>query len=235
MRLGFNSPFSEFVDKSSNLKMCMLRVSRLSGAALLLFKGVCAMKEKACCFIGHRRVFSQVRDRLDAAVREQVKNGCLLFLMGTHGEFDDMALEVCRSVRKDNPSLKIRLVITNLHYLERYPDEERYNSFSDIETIMFEIELEHYKRRITSSNRQMIDMCDALICCVDTSRTRSGAKSAMLYAKRRGLNVTNLYRKEDSPSYNMTPDEVEKYHKKIRDELSAINQTTEPKKSRDLF
>lgn len=41
----------------------------------------------------------------------------------------------------------------------------------------------------------MIDTCDTLICYVDTNRYISGAKIAMKYALKKGLNIINLYDK----------------------------------------
>ena len=55
----------------------------------------------------------------------------------------------------------------------------------------------HYKQRITLSNRQMIDGCDTLICYVDEHVYRSGAKTAMCYAKKKGLKIINLFREKD--------------------------------------
>ena len=60
---------------------------------------------------------------------------------------------------------------------------------------MFEIEEEYFKRRITRSNELMIDKSDILICYVDESRTRSGAKAALKYAVDKGVEIINLYYK----------------------------------------
>ena len=76
---------------------------------------------------------------------------------------------------------------------------------------MFEIESTHYKRRITLSNRKMIDGCDTLICYVNPSEYRSGAKTALRYAEKRGLKIVNLYREEDQPFYGMTKEQIDKY------------------------
>ncbi len=62
---------------------------------------------------------------------------------------------------------------------------------------MFDIEDVHYKQRITLSNRLMINGCDTLICYVNTSEYRRGAKMALRYAEKQGLKIVNLYREED--------------------------------------
>ena len=43
--------------------------------------------------------------------------------------------------------------------------------FADVKTVLFDIEETHYRRKITLSNRQMIDGCNTLICYVNPLRT----------------------------------------------------------------
>ena len=55
------------------------------------------MIEKVC-FIGHRRIgFGDIKGKLKEAILQKIKDGCRFFTMGTHGEFDEMALSICRS------------------------------------------------------------------------------------------------------------------------------------------
>ena len=57
----------------------------------------------------------------------------------------------------------------------------------------------------------MIDGCDTLICYVDKKQSPSGAKTAMNYAKRKGVRIINLFREEDSPTFGMTDDQKKEY------------------------
>lgn len=79
--------------------------------------------------------------------------------------------------------LNIEVVITSLHEIKK--DNRVDNSYSDVRTVMYDIEDAHFKRRITLSNRHMIDTCDTLICYVDTTVYKSGAKTAMRYAEKK--------------------------------------------------
>ena len=48
-------------------------------------------------FIGHRQIFAKnLPQRLIEAIKAEIDNGCLSFTVGTHGEFDSLALSVCR-------------------------------------------------------------------------------------------------------------------------------------------
>lgn len=58
---------------------------------------------------------------------------------------------------------------------------------------MYYIEDEFYKNRIISSNKQMIENCDILVCYVDEKVKNSGSKRILSYAKKKGLKIINLF------------------------------------------
>lgn len=152
-------------------------------------------------FIGHRQIFAKtLPQRLVEAIKTEIENGCFSFTMGTHGEFDGLALQSCRELREEYPELQIEVVLTSLHSIQKR-DEWDSTPYSDVSTVMHDIEEAHFKQRITLSNRKMIDACDTLICYVDEKASRSGAKTAMRYAKRKGLRIINLYDERDKTVY----------------------------------
>ena len=156
---------------------------------------------KKICFIGHRHIYNykEIREKLYNIVEEEIKNGCKFFTMGTHGEFDEMALRVCRKLRKVYTDIEIEVVITSFKTIEPIIDhdpifgDEKYIPYSDVKTIMYDIEEEHYKRKIIVSNQQMINNCDTLICYVNPTKTYGGAILTYKYAKKKGLQIVNLY------------------------------------------
>lgn len=170
--------------------------------------------ERKTAFIGHRQVcfIEKVKERLQNAIEQCINDGCSHFLMGTHGEFDKMALDACRFARKQHPNINIEVVLTSYHIIEK-KDSLDYVPYQDVETVIFDIEDLHFKQQITASNRQMIDECDTLICYVDKKQNSSGAKTAMNYAQRKGLEIINLFIEEDSPTFGMTADEAKIYWK----------------------
>ena len=159
------------------------------------------MFKKKVCFIGHRHIYNykEIREKLYNIVEEEIKNGCKFFTMGTHGEFDEMALSVCRELRKIYTDIEIEVVITSFKTIEPIIDhdpifgDEKYIPYSDVKTTMYDIEEEHYKRKIIVSNQQMIDDCDTLICYVNPKKTYGGAILTYKYAKKKGLQLVNLY------------------------------------------
>ncbi len=160
-------------------------------------------------FIGHRKIFaSKLYERLIFAIQREIESGCTFFTMGTHGEFDSLALSACKQLRRKF-DIEIEVVLTSLHKLES-KNKSDFVPYSDVKTVFYEIENAHFKQQITLSNRLMIDTCDTLICYVDEQEYRSGAKTAMRYAKKRGLKIINLYREEDNPLYGLTQEQIDR-------------------------
>ena len=156
---------------------------------------------KKVAFIGHRYIhkINDIRTSLYNLVEQEIKNGCKFFVMGTHGEFDKLALDVCRNLRKAYIDITIQVVITSLNTLKPIIvhdpvwGDEKYTPYENVETVMYDIEQEHFKRKISKSNQKMIDCCDTLICYVDTTRAYGGAIRAYKYAIKKGLRIVNLY------------------------------------------
>ena len=173
------------------------------------------------CFIGHRDIFENIREKLKEAVENEIKNGADFFTMGTHGDFDKMALSVCRELRKTYKNITIEVVITSFKTIEpktihdKIFGDEKYYPYADVKTTMYITHEEHYKRQIIVSNKKMVDVSNTLICYVNKKHNPSGAKLAMNYAKRKGLEIINLNNEQDEPTYGMTKEEKEDYYKNL--------------------
>ncbi|MCM1289557.1 MAG: hypothetical protein NC132_02760 [Corallococcus sp.] len=159
-------------------------------------------------FIGHRKVFAKnIEEKVEQAVIAKINEGCTSFVMGMHGAFDSIALAACRKLRRANADIEIEVVLTSLNAIKKQNEYDE-APLSDVKTVMYDVEEAHYKQRITLSNRQMIDECDTLICYVNTDANASGAKGALRYAKKRGLKIINLFRKEDQPFFGLTSEQA---------------------------
>ena len=154
---------------------------------------------KKIAFAGHSLVLdSDVRDRLLKVVKNEIENGAQFFTMGRYGDFDKISLDVCRELRKIYKDITIEVVVTSFQQINPKVEIDefgmtKYHPYEDVKTIMYNIEEEHYKRKITVSNRKMIDGCDTLICYVNENSYSSGAKRTLIYAKKKGLKILNLF------------------------------------------
>ena len=181
------------------------------------------------CFFGHRRLWGKdIRERLKNKVEKFIQLGAKFFKIGTHGDFDNLALSVCRELRNTYKDIEIEVVLTSYHKIENKLLEihksengeiellhQNYNIYDDVKTIMYDIEDEHFKKQITMSNRQMIDDCDVVICYVNMEEYRSGAKQAVKYAQKQGKEICNLFRDEDKPFYGWAQAEKDEYWKTV--------------------
>lgn len=166
-------------------------------------------------FIGHRQIFAKgIDERLITAIQTEIEGGCSSFMVGIHGEFDRLALNACRQLRQTYSELEIEVVITSLNAIKKVGEFD-IAPYADVNTVMYDIEDVHFKQQITLSNRKMIDDCNTLICYVNTSEYRSGAKTAVRYAEKCGLKIVNLYRDDDKPFYGMTKEQIDEYWRNL--------------------
>ena len=147
---------------------------------------------KKISFFGHRCLWGvDIRERIEKTIMANLDKETQ-FLIGTHGEFDRLALSICKGLRKIYPEIKITVVFTNLSFLKRNKNSIC-GFYDDFQTMVYEIEEEHYKNKIIVSNRKMIDESDLIICYVNMKEQKSGAKMAVRYASRKGKMVINLF------------------------------------------
>jgi len=189
-------------------------------------------------FFGHRQVFkeNEIRKRIKVAIDPYLKESTLTLMVGNHGEYDKIALSVCRELRKIHPHIRIVVVLTSLAILQK--DEFGYSRadiYDDVETMVYDIEEEHFKNQIVMNNRHMVDDSDVVIAYVNFKEYRSGAKRAVNYAKQQNKVVINLYKEEDRPFYGMTREEIDeeikRHHKEFEKYYKKINKRYYSKKS----
>ena len=172
---------------------------------------------KKVCFFGHRNLWGRnIKDRLLKQV-ESICDDEVHCLIGTHGEFDGLALSVCRELKRKYSNLKVTVIFTSLNILKKDKDSEYSiaDYYDDVETMIYDIEEEYFKNQIVVSNRKMVDDSDIVICYVDMKEYRSGAKKAVNYAKKQGKQIINLFDEKDRPFYGMTEEEKQAEYKKL--------------------
>lgn len=148
------------------------------------------------CFCGHRDFFDlSLKPRLKKIIENEIKNGNNKFILGSHGKFDGMVYGVLSELKELYGNIQIEVVLTSLNGLNTIKKDFGYNLYSKAKTVMYEIEDSYFKARIELSNKKMIDECEKMICYIDDSRYRSGAKKALRYAQKQGLTIINLYNK----------------------------------------
>lgn len=154
------------------------------------------MKEKTCCFTGHREIESADREALKArltdAVRAHIARGYRYFGTGGALGFDTLAASVVLSFKEEFPDVVLILVLP-------CPEQTKYWKSEDIalyEDIMHRADkcvytAEHYFRGcMQKRNRYLVDQSSA--CIAYLRRDTGGTAYTVRYAEGKGLDVCLL-------------------------------------------
>ncbi|MBQ7642862.1 MAG: hypothetical protein IJS67_03065 [Clostridia bacterium] len=117
---------------------------------------------KRVAFIGHSNCFRFSSEQLAQVVEKLISQGYDTFAVGTHGDFDRLALIACLDVKRSHPEITIEVVLYDYRQTHPLHGEDglpRYQH-KDIQTVLYPTEELHFKQRITASLHYMIDECD---------------------------------------------------------------------------
>ena len=143
-----------------------------------------------CFFIGHRDAPSTLQQKLDETVDYLWRwCGVTEFIVGHHGNFDNMAVCAVEKAKACNPELDAYLL------LETYTPHRRVYlpGCFDNYYLPDEIESVHPRYAIEKANRMVLRECDYLVAYV--SRDGGNAAKILRSAKRQekdGLRIINL-------------------------------------------
>lgn len=154
---------------------------------------------KTVSFFGHSQIFNntKIQNRLFETLKNLPAQEFSRFLVGCHGDFDKIALRSCLNYKTlvDN-AVTVCVVLTSLSFLNKnnsgYSNIDIYSD-NNCETLYYEIEEEHFKKRITTTNKKMVEDSDLIICYVNMKAYKSGAKTAISYAKKLNKQIINLF------------------------------------------
>ena len=113
-----------------------------------------------CFFIGHRTAPPDILPRLIAAVERHITEyGVTEFIVGSHGDFDRLAAQAVRNVKKRHPEVTLTRLLA--YYRTDRPEELS----PGFDGSLFPDGLESVPKRfaIVQANRWMVHHCDCLI------------------------------------------------------------------------
>ena len=119
-------------------------------------------------------------------------------LIGTHGDFDKVALSVCKKLKCEGYDICISLVFTSQKMLIKEMEEDKnFKYYNGVETMMYDIDGVHFKRQIIATNQKMVDNSDEVIVYNGYNRTYSGTRRIVEYAYNNNKCVNNLFEESD--------------------------------------
>ena len=150
---------------------------------------------------GNRFVLNHqiAKEKLYNYLKLKLKYTAVRVLIGTHGDFDNLALSVCKRIMEGNSDLHISLVFTSQKRLvKELQMDESVGYYKNIETMMYDIDNVHYKRQILLSNQQMVDNSDEVVVYDRGINTYfSGINKVIKYAQKQNKLITNLFDQND--------------------------------------
>lgn len=159
------------------------------------------MKEKTCCFSGHRIIPTEmdevVRSRLRDVLTTAIDNGYRFFGTGGALGFDTLAAQTVIELREKYPYIKLILVLPCKSQTKGWKlvDIEIYERIKSLADKVVYTSDKYYKGCMQKRNRHLVDYSSLCICYL-TEKT-GGTAYTVNYAKTMGLSVVNIAKKEE--------------------------------------
>ncbi len=150
---------------------------------------------------GNRFVLNQqiAKEKLYNYLKLKLEYSAVRVLVGTHGDFDRMALGVCKQLKNEGFDIHISLVFTSQKALiKQMQMDEGVGYYKDIETMLYDVDNAHYKMKIVKSNQKMVDDSDEVVVYYrGINPNYSGVNRAIKYSCKQNKPLINLFDEND--------------------------------------
>lgn len=154
------------------------------------------MKEKTCCFSGHRSIpkgeTESIANSVDELISRLLALGITDFCAGGAKGFDTLAAERVLKFRENDDSVRLLLFLPCKEQADKWDDLSK-NRYMDILALADEVTYacEHYTSYCMSKrNRMLVDKSS--VCVAYLKKQRGGTAYTADYAKKQGLEIINI-------------------------------------------
>lgn len=155
------------------------------------------MREKTCCFTGHRQLPAgwdrwKLAAALEKATIVQINKGIRFFGAGGALGFDALASQTVLKLKKKYPDIKLILVLPCLNQTRGWPTEavkEHEQIKAQADKVVYTSQ-EYTQGCMHKRNRHLVNNSSVCIC-YQTKRT-GGTAYTVNYANAKGVKVINL-------------------------------------------
>ncbi len=155
------------------------------------------MKEKTCCFSGHRKIPSESLTDIYRKLKETlifyIDQGYRYFGAGGALGFDTLAAQTVLHLKQHYPQIKLILVLPCKDQASRWTvqDIKEYERIKALADKVVYTSEHYYAGCMQKRNRHLVDNSSLCICYL----TQSGGGTAYTvnYAKAQGLTIVNLH------------------------------------------
>jgi uncharacterized phage-like protein YoqJ len=158
------------------------------------------MKEKTCCFTGHRHIPSEYLPAISKTLRDTlifyIEQGYQYFGAGGALGFDTIAARTVLSLKERYPDIKLILVLPCKDQASRWnaSDVKEYERLKSHADKIVYIADRYYNGCMQKRNHHLVE-CSSLCICYLTEQT-GGTKYTVDYASKSGCIIHNLAQKK---------------------------------------
>ena len=157
------------------------------------------MKDKTCCFTGHRIIplleRNAVSKALERAIVESIENGYCYFGAGGALGFDTMAALTVLRLKRQYTHIKLILVLPCENQTQNWKsaDIEKYEHIKSQADKVVYVSKEYTSDCMHRRNRHLVDNSSLCICYL--TKQSGGTAYTVEYAVKNGLRIENISKK----------------------------------------
>ncbi len=155
-----------------------------------------SMREKTCCFTGHRVIpqadYRIIKKRLENEVEKLIHQGVVYFGTGGALGFDTLAAETVIELRKKYPYIKLILVLPCENQTKNWKREDiiKYEQIKGYADKVRVLSGHYYNGCMQVRNRHLVD-CSAFCICY-LRKSTGGTAYTVNYAVENGLTIIRI-------------------------------------------
>ena len=163
---------------------------------ILLKNGVIDLKEKTCCFTGHRALLkdklSSISNCLEKTIIKYINEGYRYFGSGGALGFDTLAAETIIQLKERYPYIKLILVLPCISQTKGWMESDirKYNNIKLHADKIVYVSKEYTKDCMFKRNRHLVNYSSLCICYLD--KTFGGTAYTVNHAKKNNLKIENI-------------------------------------------
>lgn len=156
------------------------------------------MKEKTCCFTGHRSIpipqIPILKSKLKTTIIECIEKGYCYFGAGGALGFDTLAAQTVLKLKETYPQIRLILVLPCLTQTKGWKeaDIEKYERIKGLADKVVYTSQAYTQGCMFKRNRHLVD-CSSL-CIAYLTKDEGGTAYTVRYAAQKGVSVINLMR-----------------------------------------
>lgn len=155
------------------------------------------MREKSCCFSGHRNIPNEIDEQLAQRLKDGVlylnaNMGITTFYAGGALGFDTLAAEAVLACRKQHPDIRLVIVMPCKNQASRWSREsiKRYECIKEAADEVICLSDHYFRGCMHERNRYLVDHSNVCVCYL--TEPNGGTAYTVNYARKNGLRIFNL-------------------------------------------